>query len=197
MEADAVEMLADDLARTMPEPSEHAIEAAETSEAESQGPVDRDGRQFDPSLHCVDADGSPKLTARGFLRLKRQSNKAMQNAESQTLAPTYQAAAVMAGTIFALGVSIGGDEWSPKIDKSLGINEQEQMIEAWRKYFEAKGIQELPPWLEVAVVMGGYVLPRLAAPKTRSRLGNLGLWLKSKYVVWRAKRNGLPVEAEE
>lgn len=107
----------------------------------------------------------------------RAEQKAVQDAEkkAETTNLRYQSANTAAGLFFAIGRQIGGDEWEPirgSIDLGNGVthqvDEERDVTRAFYRYFEAKGIDNLPPETELAVILGGILLIRLQRPVTKS-----------------------------
>jgi len=158
---------------------------------------DKFGFKFDPALHEVKKDNTPKLSKNGLLCRKPGRTKtktrsrvftgpqpagegaAAPEAMPGTEAHHYAAAGnAMAQTIFAIGVALGGEEWQPAKNEALGLNESDQMAAAWADYFRAKGVVDIPPGMAVGIACASYALPRLAMPKTRGRLGRLVDWFK-------------------
>lgn len=192
----------------MPEVSEHVVNAGssetvteDTAASQSGGgdlgiipkrPTDKSGATFDPDLHAVDSDGKPKLTKSGNFALKRgrkAGHKSKVNApgkdtpkESDQEKRKREDNRVMGETAAAmtinLGLAIGGDEWQPKIDETSGINEAEYLAGVWGQWFAAKDMDDIPPNMALALGLAYYVIPRMAQPKTRKRLGSglSGAW---------------------
>lgn len=153
------------------------------NDAPSDGRVDSSGDAFDPAVHATDAEGRPKKTKTGKWAKKR-GRKGNRVATSGTgnVRGTAEIEAERAGhataqLIFTMGVVLGGEEWQPRIDTDTGLNEPQQMSEAWAAYYLATGKTDLPPWVTVVIAMCGYSLPRLAMPKTQTRIQRLKAWL--------------------
>lgn len=179
--------LTKDLIKEMPEVQEHSIQA----EAEQQGVYDRHGNPFSPDIHVTDQEGNPKLTPKGYAKMRRKQaressvggvgDKQQVDQQEQEKA-AYQATGIAtAQSIFFIGQAVGGEEWKP--DK----NEADYMSAAWARYFEAKGIRDLPPGVMVTTAVMCYVAPRLGKPNTRTRLQRAGGWLKRKFSRKRAR----------
>jgi len=216
-----VDGLADETATTQPDPSEHVISEAEAERQEAgedQGdggggadfgggaadaPTDRDGRSFDPEIHVTDADGEPRLTAKGNLK-KRPGRKGGGDGSAASTVATGPSAADQpdpeaakareagrnaADALIMMGVTIGGAEWQPVVDKRSGVDERAQLREAWGQYFEEKGYADIPPGVALTIATVGYAAPRLLqGEQTRSRVSKLGTWIKAKWNGWRGKR---------
>lgn len=158
--------------------SETMVGIAEESVEHTQYPVG-----FDPDIHAVGSDGNPILTKSGAFR-KRRGSKSKDGSKSEvniSLASVKNArevsAQASASLLFTLGVVIGGDEWSPIVDKSRKINEPETIKQAFSDYFKATGDVDLPPGLALGVAVIGYALPRLKMPETKSRFSKLKDWV--------------------
>ena len=171
-----------------PDVSEHAI-AAEQAEEQAAVVKDKGGDTFNPEEHAVNTDGSPKFTVGGTFAKKR--GRKAGKAQNSTVAKPTQAmqnpnqkyqmtGAAIAESIFMVGRVIGGDEWQPIVDEKTGVDERKNMTDAWSQYAQAKDIGDVPPGVLVAIVMVGYIGPRLAGPKTKTRLQLAWTWLKAK-----------------
>ena len=210
------EALAQGLIETMAEPSDHAIaqHLAEQAELENVPEiVDSNAEKFNPEIHAVNADGSPKFTATGAFakkRGRRSGAASVLNAASdkgQSVKPdtsaviraNKQAAAgsAAANTLIMLGMVLGGDEWRPLKDDKLGLDEKANLETAFQDYFTASNLEDLPPSFALGIAVLGYALPRFTMPKTQARTATL--WGKCK--VWWAnrklKKHGLKAEIAE
>ena len=87
-----------------------------------------------------------------------------------------------------LGIVAGGAEWQPRVDNSIGLNEAETMTKAWRDYYAAKGIRDIPPGVALTIALAAYTLPRAMMPQTQSRLQRLKNWFAAKYLGWKSRR---------
>ena len=192
-----------DIAESSPTPNEAAIaaEAAKTAEAVARHAHlrDVDGNTFDPAIHVTDSDGEPKLSGKGKLRkrpgrkagvtAKRHSSK--KAAEDNTALNRQHArmsGAAAANSLIMLGVVVGGDEWNPRKDVETGLDEREVLQCAFGDYFELKNLQDIPPGVALATAVIAYVTPRLAMPKTQTRLQRCKEWVFSKIAKRRARR---------
>lgn len=184
-----IEEIGSKLAQDMPAVQDHTIAAEEERAAERAAALtDADGRPFDPAIHVAAEDGSPVVNAKGFIRKKSGRG----SPKSKLGAPIVQAPPVKVGhqiaeAIFMLGRVIGGEEWAPRADVELGIDERAQMRDAWGRFAEEKGWSDVPPGLAVVIVTGAYVAPRFALPQTRSRARRVKEWFLYK-VLKRAPR---------
>lgn len=174
--------------RVSPEAAEKIGEqtAGDVGGDSGRGMLDSDGTAFDPSQHATDDAGRPKKTKTGKWAKKRgrKSNSTGYSqksaAKSSADIEAENAGLATAQTIFTLGVSIGGDEWRPVIDNATGVNEPQQMAQAWAEYYKAAGVTNVPPWLTVVIACSCYALPRLTMPKTQTRLEKLQSWIGDK-----------------
>lgn len=169
---------------------------------------DKHGFSFDPKVHKTKKDGAPLLTAAGLLwrkpgqRPKQSKSFIYQGAPRPgedappgvgTEAAHYEASGrVMAETIFSIGQMLFGQEWAPiKIEGE--IDERAQMSSAWAEYSRAKGINDIPPGVAVAIAMASYSLPRLAKDNTKKKIGGFFGWIKNR----KRKRTAPPPPPEK
>lgn len=167
--------------------------------------VDGFGRPFDAAIHVTDDAGEPVLTKSGKLKCRpgcglggRGNKGANREAgpRSQVGGPaggpgaptdavrrehTRAAAVAAVETVGTLGRMLGGEEWAFIRDESRGIDERSAGVDAFAQYFEAKGIEDIPPGVALAIWAMAYAGPRFAAPKTRGRLKLAGAWIKTKW----------------
>lgn len=210
--------IANDLTGTMPDVQQHAIDQAAVEVNASSVPAAAPPQNtrassvpgFDPAVHAVNADGTPKLRADGSFALKRgrkaggavQSKIAKPTAGTQSAGPSSAeisaraSGVVAARTLMTFGVMLGGDEWQPRKDDSVGLDEAKQMEAAFSDYFIACGYTDIPPGWGLAIVMGAYAMPRFFMPKTKTRVTKIKDWCVAKYVQWKARRAGIKVQVE-
>jgi len=198
-----------------PAVSEHAIAAHEAEQAASAG-KDKSGNSFNPAIHATNADGSPRLTIGGNYALKRgkkaanATNAGAQPAKSvkgvvipggPPQATVKEQAARLGGAQAAnlgimLLVALGGDEFHPRKDEKVGLDEKRMLEETTGDFFVANDWEDLPPGLALICAWGMFVLPRFTMPKTQTRVQRLKAWIGSKIGAWRAnrraKRRGVP-----
>jgi len=193
----------DDMAGSMSEPSPHAIEQAQREAdevAQHQQKTDKRGDTFNPDVHAVDDDGSPKLTAAGNFakrrgrKLGQTSNvsvvsspgqpKQVSSQQEQMTAQAAVSGRSAAGLLFTLGCVIGGEEWQPMVDKATGLDERAMLEKAFADYFLSTGKTDIPPGWALTIAVGAYAAPRFTAPKTKLRaknfFGKLRLWYKNR-----------------
>lgn len=196
--------LFDDHIESMPEPSEHAI-AAEAEEAQREEPASPDG--FDPAIHQSDADGNPILNKDGSYR-RKPGRKKGQGPKSQLnrlgadskidsvnapAAEYRQAATATVDGVIALGMVLGGDAFAPV--RIEGHDEREQGIQVWTRYYESRGISDIPPGVAVAVWSISYVGARVAnSAEVRERFK--GYWQKIKSLAEIRRKNKEPEKPE-
>lgn len=199
LDADA-ENAAGEILNQMPEVQEHAIAAAEKERAASEPPpsdvanaeTDDFGTKFDSALHT----GTKLKNGRWRERRKKENGEpksvvakpgsatpANPNAVDETSARAAGAAA--AGSIFMLGMMLGGEEWAPITEP---INERANMERAFGDYFVAKGVTDFPPGMALTVALIGYAAPRFTMPKTRKRASSVREWVSIRVAKWKVKR---------
>lgn len=206
--------IADNLVQKLPEVQQHAIDR-EAAKAETAKTVNSDGEVFNSAIHATNDAGEPIKTANGKFAKKRGRKAGGANsgdsgstvAKPQTSAASgevagpskaYAAGASAAAALIALGMAFGGDEWQPRADKATGTNEFANLSDAFGKYFEAKGMTDIPPGVALCIVIGSYAVPRLVMgeqfPKTRTRLQKIKGWISAKVVQYKAKKAGVSVK---
>lgn len=202
--------IAADLAGSMPDVQQHAVDRATAQTAEIQrerdnAPTDAKGTKFDPALHAVDATGAPKKTATGEWAKKRGrkagaqvSSTMPQKPGAATIAPAgvspdqsalARAAGVQAAElVFMVGMVAGGQEWAPRVDEKTGLDERGMMQKAVGDYFVATGKTDIPPGVALTLALVAYAAPRFTMPQTQSRVSRARDWLASKWLGFRARR---------
>lgn len=193
-----------------PAVQEHAINQA-NADALAQAANDVNGQPFNAGIHAVNADGSPRKTAKGIWALKRgkKAGTAQPATPSAKLnipggtAPTADAqhkeqmarrgGAGAANLLMAVAVGLGGQEWQPRADAKTGMNEKEMLEGVFGDYFVATGKTDLPPGWALVAGLSMYALPRFGMPQTRGRLARVKNWIGAKIVQFKARRAGLKV----
>lgn len=209
--------IATELARGMPDVQEHAIAQAASQQASAESaPKDKTGTLFNPDIHLTSSDGKPQLTVRGTFAQKRGrkpgsvhgaqvSASSMSAPGAQNVQSTQQAATEMAARtagvqaaelVFAAGVIIGGDEWQPRKDDKIGMDERAMLQGAMGDYFVARGKCDIPPGVVLSFVMLAYIAPRFAMPKTQSRFAAVKAKLVSWWVNRKLRKMGLDTEVK-
>jgi len=175
-----------------PEPEE-GLAPEINKDQEFEAVTDKYGRAFDPAIHVVDTNGRPRINSKnGYLSIKagtppplqyERATKAETRAEaaneksSTSVEPDIEnkaarakrryVASVATSIFIKTGVGLFGEEWLPK--KERGIDEQAELVDLWDEYLKAKGLEDLPPGVALALGLGGYAAMRLHLPQTRSR----------------------------
>lgn len=206
MPDDRIFEITSEMASSMPTPQENAIFAGQERETPDgdggdsgnsgqSGATDRFGRTFDPAIHSVDDAGNPRFTAAGRLRVRRGAGASYvgtADAPKRAGADAMAAGQAIADAIIGSAHMLMGDEWAPKIDPASGMNERLALGMAWGRYFEARGMQDIPPGWALTIVMCSYAVPRLAQPQTQKKIGGVTTWAKEKigglWMRWRARR---------
>lgn len=206
-----VESIATELIGEKPGVSEHAIAAHSARQAANVG-KDKAGATFNPAIHAVNADGSPRTTTKGIFALKRgrkggaaeapkATNKGVVIPGASVAASSNEQAARAGGAgaanlMLMVSVALGGAEWHPVKDDKTGRDEKLMLETAFGDFFVSQGWQDLPPGWALAAACGMYALPRFAMPQTRTRMQRAKEWLWGKIGSWRARRSakkrGLP-----
>lgn len=182
----------------MPEPQQHAIDAA-TGDTENAPPTDsvdsvtHDDSVWNPAVHATGRDGKGIRTKAGGWRKRR--GKAGQPSSIHTgstnvvqpepVADTTSqraAGAAAAASVFMLGRAFGGESWSPTAD------EVSMHSDAWGNYFIAKGITDFPPGVALAIALASYAGPRFFTPATKERAGVIKHWFSVRVAKWRVKK---------
>jgi len=209
--------ITDNIIDSMPEVQPHAVEGSNDAPGligdtegatippgggvewgASGAPTDREGNTFDPALHAVDGEGKPKLSKAGNLQKKR-GRKSIVGGPTPTekgQSINAQATARVTGTASAamliqVGMVLGGDEWKPRVDTTIGLSESDMLSAAFAEYYLATGKTDVPPGLALSLAVSAYVMPRFAMPKTQTRIGRLKQWFVAKMVDRKLKKYNL------
>lgn len=204
--------LAGALIAEQPAVQEHAIAQAQ-SEAEANKDKDSAGEPFNAAVHATNADGSPRKNANGTYAKKRgrKSGSAAPNTTgpakivipggagvTQTQLNQEQLArkggAGAANLVMALCIGLCGEEWHPRQDAKLGLDEKAMLEAGFGDYFVATNRADLPPGWALVACMAMYALPRFGMPKTQTRLQKVKNWCGAKIVQFKARRAGLKVK---
>lgn len=182
------ELLVVEAVESAPEPRPEVIEANPLAVSSEQtavvsGPTenntvytDKSGVTFDPSIHCQNADGTPKRTTDGNFRKKpgRKSGNASPTSSLMVSSDSRRAACDSAGEVTAQMLFFAtkatfGPGWKPDADESKALPQ------AFADYYFATGQVNIPPWLQLAVVLAGYAIPRFVSdPETMRRIKFVG-----------------------
>lgn len=194
-----------DIIAGMPEPQQHAIDAAALEDETNAGPTgeaqaDSAGEAWNPAIHSTGADGSGIKTAKGTWRRRRGAgagprrqsqvvrpadNSSTLQAEANSAALIAQAraaGAAAAASIFMMGRCFGGEDWAPSAD------EVTLQTDAWGNYFVAKGVTDFPPGLALSIAVLGYAGPRFFTPKTKERVGTIKMWFAIRVARHKVKK---------
>jgi hypothetical protein len=208
-----LDAIAATLVSEKPEVQPHAIAQADAERAAAVG-KDSQGNDFNPAIHAVNADGSPRKTMTGRYALKRgRKSDSDKSADSSTSAKgivlpggkpsmTAKEQSARSGGVGAanlllmVSVGLGGDEWQPRKDEKSGLDEKAMLEQAFGDFFVAKGYEDLPPGWALVAALGMYAMPRFHMPKTQTRMQKLRAWIGAKIGAWKAnrvgKRRGVP-----
>jgi len=194
---DGIEDISNEMVKNAPDVSEHVINDTETEEHEEQFTSvtrDSEGTVFNSEIHSTDENGRPTYKADGTFKKKRgrkkvlgiESPKQAQQIADQKISVVDQGV-MMANLIFLAGIAVGGEEFAPRVDPSTGTDEKLLMTKACSDFLAAKNLDDIPPgWLLLATI-GMYAAPRMAMPKTQTRLQRLGKWISG--LFGRRKKN--------
>ena len=192
----------------MPEPQQHAIDAAQSQATEAQsneeGEKDDSGEVWNASIHATGSDGKGVRTAKGLWRRRKGTgagprtaskvyrpadgkadqakSEAAQKLAEQTQAACRAAGGAAASSVFMIGRIFGGDKWSPTEPEVI------LQTDAWAAYFQAKGITEFPPSLAVCIAVAGYAGPRFFLPESKERMGSIKHWFAIRIAKRRVKK---------
>lgn len=203
-----LDAIAATLIEQKPPVSEHAIAQREADAAAAVG-QDSDGNVFDPSIHAVNADGTPRTRANGSYALKRgRKSTSSQNPPKNSGAAKAKGVAVpgtvpardaleqqarqtgvgAANMMFILAQTLGGSEWAPRIDPNIGLDEKAMMEQAHADAFAAWGIGDIPPGWALVFAYAMFAGPRFTMPVTKTRMQKLRGWIGAKIGKWKANR---------
>lgn len=153
---------------------------------------------FDPAIHAVAEDGSPKRRADGSYALKRGRKSGQSNSlppktgatatatktdsESVTdsgnvkIAPD-EAARQSANLVINMAVWVCGEEIGKPQDKA----EADGLKISFVNYYEARGVPNIPPELGLVAALGSYIIPRFRkSEKARGLIERSVMWVRSK-----------------
>ncbi len=147
-------------------------------EPEQGALIDSVGDSFDPDIHMTGRDGVPKYTKTGKFRKKRiLKSEPEPEPESERDPRFLNAAVATVAAVEMMAVMMGGDDFRMVSDKKKGIDERAMGVEAFATYYEAKGIDDIPPGVALAVWAIAYAAPRFAIPRVRERFG----WIRKPF----------------
>jgi hypothetical protein len=203
--------IGEELAATMPDVSQHAIEEHEAQQRENHAsgdssvrnptlqPVDKNGKAYNPDTHEISPlTGKAIKKRRGGTTAKKSVIGGSTNASSKQsvadsspsvddgVAKARATGQFAAAATVAVCVGIFGDEFQPI--KNSEKDEFAYLENAYANYFLATGKTDLPPSMALIVAIGMYAAPRLTQPKTKTKLGGFKDWAASKFLAWRGKK---------
>ncbi len=140
-------------------------------------------------------DGTPRISNAGRRPVSASDESDKQRARLRSVSPgarrekqpapiavtplavvNYQAMGEsVASMFFSVGTLALGPDWEP--DTKEG--EHLAVAGAFRDYFKATNMRDLPPGFALCFVLGVYTLKRAAKPTIKSKLQGAGLWLKN------------------
>ena len=141
---------------------------------------------FDPAIHAVNADGTPKRKSNGDYALKRGKKPGQsslpkpgapvsagepvtQNSAPAVTVSSEQAAKMAANCIINLTVAICGEE----VGKPESKEEAEGLKNCFKDYFDVRGVPDVPPELGLVIGLFSYMGHRLTNEKALSRIDKL------------------------
>ena len=140
---------------------------------------------FDPLLHAVNPDGTPKRKVDGSYAMKRGRKSGAAPSTSSPVAAaqevtinTDEAARQSCNMLINGAVLLFGEQFEPR-DKA----EADGLKTSFKNYFDARGVPNVPPEVGLAVALLAYSLPRITHEKTVSRFGQIKLRL---FEIWSA-----------
>lgn len=199
---DSLESVHDEIQDKSPDPNIPAIEASQETEIHikefTDGKKDSFGTVFDPKLHALDREGNPSKTSLGRYRKRRGLSKvsitSQQLLDAKKVKEKKESAQVTgmlaADLLIGSCVQLLGDEWIPvgidgKLQEAIHFDEHSNMRRAFGNYFEAKGFDSFPPWVELNIALTAYIVPRLVAGKeTKTKLAKVRDWASDKWKKW-------------
>lgn len=151
---------------------------------------------FNPEIHALDSEGKPLKKADGTYAKKRGrkagSNPAGSALPSPNAPATGNAPSTLGGGLTSENaakqicnmllngaVAVFGSEWEPE-----NKDEAKALVFTFKDYFDIRGVPQFPPEIGLILGIGVYVIPRLKAEKTRTKLQ---LW-KDNVTLWFRKR---------
>lgn len=128
---------------------------------------------FDPAVHAVNPDGTPKLRGDGSFAKKRgrkpgqksASGLIVQTAATADKLSNEEAARQVCNFAIGAAVSFIGDEWAP-----VDTKEADGLVLTLKNYFDAKGQVNLPPEAGLVLAFGAYAAKRMQYENTRSKI---------------------------
>jgi len=195
---------ASEILGSMPEPQQHAIDAAAAEGLNSEQPntqggdVDSAGEVWNSAYHSTGADGKGIKTAKGTWRRRRGAGaspraskvykptdtsaaEAQAKTQELALANARVAGTAAASAVFTLGRALGGEGWAPTAEEVTAHND------AWTALALAEGWTFSPKWA-VVICVSAYAGPRLFQEETRKRAGTLKQWIAVRIAKRKVKK---------
>ena len=169
---------------------------------------------FDPAVHAVNPDGSPRLRVDGTYARKRGRGGVPRETHTQTNAGLFNNPApetdVPRGTTFAAPpspeappVNLSTREAAAAIvitsttilSRLVGPEwaaekpEVKSLTDATKTYIDAKGGIQMSPEMGLFLAVSMYAAPRFAHENTRSKFAQAVDWCKDRFAVMRARLN--------
>ena len=168
---------------------------------------------FDPAVHAVNPDGSPRLRVDGtYARKRGRGGVSRETTQTQTNAGLFdnpaQETDVPRGTTFATPpspeaaqVNLSTREAAAAIvitsttilSRVVGAEwaaekpELKSLTDATKTYIDAKGGIQMSPEMGLFLAVGMYAAPRFAHENTRSKFVQALDWCKDRFAVLRAR----------
>jgi hypothetical protein len=153
---------------------------------------------FDPAIHAVTEDGTPKRRADGSYALKRGRKSGQSNSLPPKTGATATAiktdgetvtdsgpvkiapdemARQSANMVVNLAVWICGEEIGVPKDKA----ESDGLKMSFVNYYEARGVPNIPPELGLVIALGSYIGPRVTkSEKAKGFIERTYIWIRTK-----------------
>lgn len=164
----SIDQIVDDMANNMPMPQPNAIAAAqaeikieELEAAKESGGIEQPKKRGRPKGV---KNSKPKSVLGEIGGASQGANSA-----SPADAGAYAAAIAVTQCVGTLGIIVGGEDFKFIKDEKTGEDEAGLMTGAWHKYFEAKGVKDIPPGAALAMVLTTYALRRFTMPSSQMK----------------------------
>jgi hypothetical protein len=141
---------------------------------------------FDPEKHRVGPDGKPVMTPTGRYAKKSQSRtgapsvstsaNAGQKGVAGAKVDNWPIAKQTVNVGINLAVKFFGPEWEPQSKE-----EPVELATAFRDYFDARGVPQMPPEVTLLLAIAAYALPRFSHENTKGKIQRMF----SKVMNWR------------
>jgi hypothetical protein len=162
-------------------------EGVEQSNLDSDAPFGRrvDGSPMLKRGRPRKSEAAAQETAKQRAKLRSVTQSTHKAKAKFSAAPTitpltvvnYQAMGeTAAGLWFSVGTMAVGPEWQPDVAEG----EPQAVAGAFRDYFKAINMRDLPPAFALCVVLTVYTMKRVNKPTVRGKLQLLGAWVKGK-----------------